>query len=152
MKFNSVNRSQRSLFPQTRFSRMVILRHTTQNAQTPVVRQLILFHHFASTFYWAVHQPLCVGIDMFRHLCILIQTCSLDTRENAKDHATDFAHFPLRKCLHALRPCLPEGLSPLTENFRGSSSSILCLRLWSKRGRLCFLSTITSVAETGVSS
>ena len=48
--------------------------------QTPSVRQLILSHLFSQTFYWA---------DICRHICLQVQTCSLDIREDADDHTTD---------------------------------------------------------------
>ena len=51
--------------------------------------------------------------------------------------------------MHACWGFLPEGPSlPGTKAFGKSSSVNLCLRLWSRRGRLCLLSRITSLLNT----
>ena len=46
------------------------------NERTPSLKHLHLSHHFSSTFCWAARQPQRVGIDICRHMCILIQTCT----------------------------------------------------------------------------
>ena len=60
-EYDGVFPSQLSNFPQNRlFFLRVILGHTTHLYKSPFTRQLILFHYFSLTFYWAAHQPQCV--------------------------------------------------------------------------------------------
>ena len=68
---------------------------------------------FFDFFFWAAHQSQRVGIDICRHVCILIQTCHWDTREGAKNYMTDSYTFTLRKFRHGILPLVREGLSPL---------------------------------------
>ena len=69
----------------------------------------------------------------------------LDMREDAMDHMTVPHTFFFARLSGFLSRTT---LSPGTYTFRGFSYVSLCLRLWSRRGRLCFLTMIGSVAET----
>ena len=55
--------------------------------------QLILSHHLFLTFCWAFHQPQHVWRNIFFHIYFRSQTCSFDTREDAKFYLTGFLNF-----------------------------------------------------------
>ena len=117
--------SQCSNFPQNRFFRTQSWTTQPNCVRSFRVRQLILFHYFSATFYCDTHQPQCVWTDRGRRICIPIQTCNFDTWEDANNYTTVPYAF-----------------------FWGIVCTSVCPRFWSRRGRLCFMSTIGSVAET----
>ena len=118
-----------------------------QNVLTPSRRLLVLFHHFSSALYWADCQLQYLWVHTCRRICVPIQICNFDIREDVNEHTTDsYNSLTVISC------------TLFDLSFRIDCSTqlcflILCLRSWSRRGRLCWLSTlIFSVAETWVSS
>ena len=55
--------------------------------------QLTHSHHLSLTLCWAFPVPQHVAIGIYRHTCIWIQTCNLDTREDPKIYMTGFDSF-----------------------------------------------------------
>ena len=105
------------------------LRYTTQLYRLPSVKQLILLHHFSSNLLNWPSAPLCLNTPEFASR---FRLAIFDIREDANNDMTDWYKFLWR----------------FFTRFRGVSSVKLCLRSWSKRRRLCSLSTSTSVAKT----
>ena len=75
------------------FTRIKILRYTTQ-LYRPLQHSNRSFRtHLSSTFCWAFPPPQHVKRNMFFHICIQSQTCSFDTREDANSYMTGFSNF-----------------------------------------------------------
>ena len=84
------------------------------------------------------------GISTFRRICIPILICNFDIRERCQSSHVGFVPFSVMSARFS------ESLSRWTTAsarfpFRSTFSVILCLRSWSRRGRLCRLSTLTVI-------
>ena len=103
--------------------------------KTPSVRQLMIHHHFCLTFEWAAHQPQCVWTDIGRRICIPIQICKFDIREDAKNHTTNsyksfWGFFCTVSSLSCQRECSPLGPKP----FEGFLPSVCVQKLLGQEG------------------
>ena len=63
------------------------------NVLTSSIKQPILSHHFPSTLCWTDCQPSRARTCTYRRICIPIQSCNFDIRENVSSHTTDSYNF-----------------------------------------------------------